>query len=129
MKQVRPVTGTNLANFAEALNDAYAELSRFAIERTKEVSEFEALIYYDVPDELGTCGAASPEPDYVVSFEDDGPCDQAITIRLMIGREDGRFCCECDNYKWSGGCPYKSGHVTRMQQACPMFNVVLERRC
>jgi len=130
MKQVRPVTGTDVYNFSEAMNEAYAELSRFEIERTEKVSELEALIYYDYPDELQerepVCG---PEPDYVVSFDDDGPHDQAITIRLMIGREDGRFCCECMNYNWRKGCPYVDGHLALMHKSCPMFNVKIERGC
>lgn len=129
MKQVRPVSGANLADFAEALNDAYAELSRFDIERTKEVSEFEALIYYDIPEELETGGAAVADPDFVIRFDDDGPRDQAVTIRLMMSREDGRFCCECKNYDWGRGCPYASGHVPQMTEACPMFNVIIERGC
>lgn len=128
MKQVRPVTGTDVYNFSDAMNEAYAELSRFKIERVREVADFEAIIYYEIPDELEMSEpVTAPEPDYVISVDDDGPHDQAVTIRLMVGREDGRFCCECDNYEWSKGCPYASGHVPQMTKSCPMFNVRIGR--
>ena len=130
VKQVRPVTGENLQDYTDALNEAYSELSRFQVTETEKVSTFEAIIHYEIPNEVIERGpVCGPDPDYTISFDDGGPCDQAITIRLMLGREDGRFCCECMNYKWGCGCPYADGHVPFKHKACPMFNVRIERGC
>lgn len=40
--------------------------------------------------------------------------------------EKPRRCCECDNYEWGRGCPYKKGHVRVMDIACDMFNIPFE---
>lgn len=126
MKQVRPVTGANLTEFAEAMNEAYCELSRFTIERTEKVSPFEAIIYYELPDE--------PEPVQARGFSDadydievDGvEAANVVRINLAVGDNSDRYCCECDNYNWRQGCPYMDRHVRVMERACPMFNVTIE---
>lgn len=131
MKQVRPVSGENLNEFAEAMNEAYCELSRFNIERVKEVSEFSALIYYEIPDELFVADPEvdlGPQPDYDIEFPDAPTGGDTVTIRLKVGRSDGRHCCECDNYNWAKGCPYRDGVVRLMAPACKMFNVIIEGR-
>lgn len=35
----------------------------------------------------------------------------------------GRKCCECTEYDWGRGCPYRDGHVTLMMPACSHFTV------
>ena len=34
-----------------------------------------------------------------------------------------RYCCECDNYEWGRGCPYREGHVTVTMPACSHFTI------
>ena len=34
-----------------------------------------------------------------------------------------RHCCECDNYDWGRGCPFRDGHVTLMMPACAHFTI------
>lgn len=34
-----------------------------------------------------------------------------------------RYCCECGEYDWGRGCPYRAGHVTLMMDACHHFTV------
>ena len=34
-----------------------------------------------------------------------------------------RYCCECGEYDWGRGCPYRSGRVTLMMDACHHFTV------
>lgn len=45
--------------------------------------------------------------------------------------EKPRRCCECINYEWGKGCPYREGHVRIMDVACEMFNITIEdgREC
>lgn len=132
MKQVKPVTGANLIEFAEALNEAYCELSRFRIEKTEKFSDLEALIHYDIPDDLAPqaepdpCG---PEPDYRLELADDEGQSEFETIRIemRLGTHEDRHCCECNNYVWGLSCPYRKGHIRLMDKACCMFNIVIER--
>lgn len=131
MKQVKPITGTNLMEFAEALNEAYCELSRFKVDETRYVSDLSALILYEVPDDVKepeefTCNG--PEPDYRLEFEDSDLDNKAITIQLTVGENLNRYCCECDNYDWGRGCPYREGHIRLKDPACSMFNIIIERR-
>lgn len=128
MKQVRPVQGRTLAEFAEAMNEAYAELSRFTIERTENISPLEALIYYDIPDELMDPEPDGSETDYDIELADKGRCTESVTIRLRVRPPEHRHCCECDNYDWGRGCPYRSEHIKLMDDACSMFNVIIEGR-
>lgn len=34
-----------------------------------------------------------------------------------------RACCECAEYDWGRGCPYRDGHITLMMPACKHFSV------
>lgn len=34
-----------------------------------------------------------------------------------------RNCCECGNYDWGKGCPFREGHVTLMMPACKHFTI------
>ena len=36
---------------------------------------------------------------------------------------DGRYCCECGNYKWGRGCCFKEGHITLKMEACHNFTI------
>lgn len=129
MKQVRPVQARTLTEFAEALNEAYAELSRFEVERTERLPGLEALIFYDIPDDLPDPETlAGPEPDYVVELPDRGDCSEVVTIRFKIGKHPGRWCAECENYDYGKGCPWREGHVRPMDEACQMFNLIIEGR-
>lgn len=132
MKQVRPVSGENLNEFAEAMNEAYCELSRFTIEKTEHVpGTLDAIIYFDIPDKLLAKDPdvdLGPQPDYDIEFPDAITEGETVTIRLKVGRSEGRHCCECDNYNWAKGCPYRDGVVRLMAPACKMFNVIIEGR-
>ena len=129
MRQVKPVTGSDLNEFAEAMNEAYCELSRFTIERTDNISDLSALIYYDIPDELFSQEPElGPEPDYDIEFPDCSAGSDTVTIRIKVGKTDDRHCCECDNYRWGKGCPYRKGHIRLMEPACKMFNISIEGR-
>lgn len=37
-----------------------------------------------------------------------------------------RYCCECGEYDWGRGCPFKEGRVTLMMNACHHFTVELK---
>jgi hypothetical protein len=128
MKQVRAVVASDVVKFAIAMNEVLAELSRFEIERIEHVSALEALIYYDIPDEViqKQLPADGPAVDYDIELDEE--MSDSILIRINVGRSDGRWCCECDNYRWGRGCPYRDGMVRQMDKACSMFNVVIERR-
>ena len=34
-----------------------------------------------------------------------------------------RKCCECGNYDWGRGCPFREGRVTLMMDACHHFTI------
>lgn len=127
MKQVRPVTGPDVERFAAAMNEVFAELSRFEITEIKHVSDLEALIYYDIPDEVVKAQFHDGmDVDYDIELDEER--SDSILIRISVGRYDDRWCAECENYTWGRGCPYRDGHVRHTERACPMFGVVIERR-
>ena len=132
MKQVLPVEGKTLAEFADALNEAYAELSRFEVYETERIpGGLEALIYYEYPDELpkvepGVCEI--PEPDYTIEFAGEEDLTDSVTIRVKVGDHAGHKCCDCDNYDWGRGCPYRDGPIRPLDASCKMFNLIIEGR-
>lgn len=131
MKQVRPVQGQNLTEFADALNAAYAELSRCTIERTDNVAPLQALIYYDDPDGIPEPDEihSRPDADYIVDLSGGNVKGQTIRIDVTVGEaHDSRYCCECDNYSWGQGCPYSTDRRKLKDPACGMFNVRIEGR-
>lgn len=36
---------------------------------------------------------------------------------------EDRYCCECGEYDWGRGCPFRAGHITLMMEACHHFTV------
>ena len=128
MKQVRPVNGSHIDAFADAMNEALSDLSRFTIEKIEHVSALEALIYYDIPDEVihKQLPVDGPAVDYDIELDEE--MADSVLIRIKVGRHSDRWCCECGNYRWGRGCPYRDGMVRQMDKACPMFGVVIERR-
>ena len=124
-RHYRPVEGKTLQEFADAYEEATNELSRATIIEEKEIGPLQLLIYYEDPDEPNPEPEA-PASDYDIRLADDG---QYITVSIMVDkRYPERYCCECANYDWGRGCPYRSGHVRQMDRACPMFNVLIGRR-
>ena len=120
MKKVKPVEGRTLTEFADAYEEAQSELSRATILYEKEVSPLQMLIYYEDPETIED----APEADYQIQFDSEG---KFITVSILVGDYEDRYCAECDNLEWSRGCPYRSGHVKPMDRACPMFNVTIAR--
>lgn len=120
MKKVRPVEGKTLTEFADAYEEAQSELSRATILYEKEVSPLQMLIYYEDPETIED----APETDYQIQFDSKG---KVITVSILVGDYENRYCAECDNLEWGRGCPYRSGHVKPMDHACPMFNVMISR--
>ena len=37
-----------------------------------------------------------------------------------------RKCCECTNYDWGRGCPYREGHIVLTMPACKHFTITYE---
>lgn len=132
MKQVLPVEGKTLAGFASALNEAYAELSRFEVYQTERIpGKLEALIYYEYPDDLPEPEPelfGGPEPDFTIELPDGDDCSDTVTIRFKVGKHPGRYCAECDNYDYGRSCPFRDGHVKPADEACTMFNLIIEGR-
>lgn len=55
----------------------------------------------------------------------------AIIYRNEIPEEieeawTNRNCCECGNYDWGKGCPFREGHVTLMMPACKHFTIEVQ---
>lgn len=120
MKKVRPVEGKTLTEFADAYEEAQSELSRATILYEKEVSPLQMLIYYEDPETIED----APETDYQIQFDSNG---KIITVSILVDDYEDRYCAECSNYEWGVRCPYKTGRVSPMDRACPMFNVMISR--
>lgn len=68
-------------------------------------------------------------PDYRISFlkPDFTGETKRICIEIVVpDRKDDRHCCECENYDWGKGCPYREGRVRIMDEACDMFNIIIK---
>lgn len=39
---------------------------------------------------------------------------------------EGRYCCECTEYDWGKGCPYREGHITLKMDACEHFTIEIK---
>lgn len=66
--------------------------------KAKFLSESEAIVYHDA---------------LMEEHEHDEPWRQ-------------RSCCECGEYDWGRGCPYRAGRVTLMMDACHHFTVEIK---
>lgn len=125
MKQVANPKGSTVAEFVEAYNEVCAELSRATIERVQYVSEREALIFYEDPEiQEPTTEYEFHGFDHCVDIADpEEKGAEVLSIRITVPDPGVRFCCECENYDWGRGCPYRSGHVKLMDPCCRMFNI------
>ena len=52
---------------------------------------------------------------------------EGICVQLLLPVPERRYCCECDNYNWGIGCPYRSGAIRPMDPACSLFNIHIGR--
>lgn len=103
MRQCECVKADTPSEFAHEYNVLNREISRIGkVIREKDISDTEVLVFYEIPDE--------EEPE-------------------KKKPEEKRHCCECDNYDWGKGCPYREGHVRIMDDACAMFNINIGRFC
>lgn len=130
MRQVAYIHGETPEQFEMAFNEQCANLSRFEILEMKTVSETGMFVFYETNEEpvQEPQRPNMPESDYVVEFDEDSEDTNTIRIDLKVGKKSNRYCCECDNYDWGKGCPYRDGHIRIMDEACPMFNIVIEGR-
>jgi len=130
MKQVAHVSGRTPEEFASAYNETCAGLSRFTIEKVQPISDTSMFVFYDVPDELSEEPITESDADYCIEMAEPGtPGAKTLHIDIVVQSPHGRKCCECDNYDWGRGCKYKHGIVRTMDDACSMFNVIIEGRC
>ena len=133
MKQVAHVSGRTPEEFASAYNETCAGLSRFTIEKVQPISDTSMFVFYDVPDELSAEATTKEEEscaDYCIEMADPAtPGTEVLRIDIVVQKPQGRKCCECENYDWGRGCPYRHGHVQVMDDACSMFNVTIGRGC
>jgi len=132
MRAIMKVSADTIDEYVDAMNEAYAELSRFEIIKEKNISDTTTIITYETPKELDTVEEDIREritADYDVEFPDaKEKAGQTVRLNLRVGKNEDRRCCECDNYNWGKNCPYRDGHIRRMDRACGMFNIVIEAR-
>ena len=88
------ITSENYTELLKAVKDELAILDGFS-PKVEFLTHTSAIIY------INEIPAEEPEPE--------------------PWRE--RKCCECDNYEWGSGCPYRNGHVTIMMPACEHFYI------
>ena len=141
MKRLILVDGRTPSEFMAKYNRAMSQLVGFQIESEKFISDTAVYIFYEDPDadqddeveqirQMAEAAFEAREPDFVVDATDDEyPDKETVEIRLTISVPHDRHCCECDNYTWRNGCPYRDGKVKMMDRACPLFNVILQRGC
>ena len=63
--------------------------------------------------------------DYSLILTPENATDiQRVILELVLpDHGPDRYCCECENYRWGNGCPYRDGHIRLMDSACTMFNL------
>lgn len=138
MKRITLIEGRDPVEFAQAYNEVVERLAGYELGPEKFISDTSMYLFYESdedPDEdienlrqRAEAAFKEREPDFVVdATEADGP---TITLRidLTVNVQKDRYCCECENYKWGRGCPYRDGMVRNLDRSCPMFNIVLSRR-
>lgn len=59
--------------------------------------------------------------------EEDSENVEGICIQLLLPVPEKRYCCECNNYNWGIGCPYRSGAIRPMDPACSLLNIHIGR--
>ena len=141
MRRMTLVQGRTPAEFAKKYNDTIERLSGFNIESEKFISDTAMYLFYedgddpeadDVVEEIRERAEAafnqSMREFFIDAQKDDSADTETVEIRIQARIPIGRFCCECENYRWGSGCPYRSGRVEKMADACGMFDVVIERR-
>ena len=96
-----------------------------------EIDGNRAIIRYDLeiqppkPIDLLTGPDQDAHIDHSLVLTPENATDiQRVVVELVLQDPgEDRYCCECQNYKWGIGCPYREGRVKLMDQACEMFDV------
>ena len=133
MRKAIHVSGDSPAELALNYNQAMDELDGCEILREKDNPDGSLTIFFEtgedpVEEVRRRAEAAFLERNPIVEVEDEYAQREVIEITIRATVPDDRHCCECDNYSWGRGCPYRRGHIQLNDPACGMFNVIIERR-
>lgn len=139
MRKTMLVKGNTPEEFALAYNEAQSNVpgevvnERFVSDTVMYLFYEEEEVTDDLIEDIRKMSEDNFHADFAVDATDpEEEEEDATTIRveMTIAAPKGRFCCECDNFNWGKGCPFKDEqHIRRMDSACGLFNVYFGRRC
>lgn len=137
MRETMLVKGNSPEEFALAYNEAQRTVPGEVVGE-RFISDTMMYLFYEADDGMDDLIEAirqeredSFSPDLEIDAtdpEEDEESSTTIRIEMTIAAPKKRFCCECDNYSWRRGCPFKDEHVDRMDPACGLFNICFGRR-
>ena len=138
MRKTMLVKGDTPEEFAQAYNQAQCSCPGEVVGE-KFISDTMMYLFYepelvtdDLIEEIRKDSEANFNADLAVDATDPSEEEEdatTIKIEMTIAAPKGRFCCECDNFAWGHGCPFKADeHIKRMDSACGLFNVYFGRR-
>lgn len=135
------VSGYAPDDFAKEYNLAVQKLAGCEIVSERFINDTSCYIFYedpneDVSDEVLEQIRKDAEEMFKADFsidardpEEETEPAKVIKVILTVGAPRGRFCCECGNFSWSNGCPFRDDHVHRMSAACELFDIFFGRGC
>lgn len=127
--QISIVCGEDPADLQNKIN---AELLAHPLYVDLQIDEDRAILRYNLeiqPPKAVDLLTAGPDhatniDHHLILCREDSTEAQRVIIELVLEHPgEDRYCCECENYRWGNGCPYREGRVKLMDPACEMFDV------
>jgi len=127
--QIEIVTAPDPATLQEEINKVLLQhpiVKDISIEDGRAVIQYDVTVNAPAPPPLETGGPVAP--DHTLTFTDSLDPDQSVrmVVELILPKLAGRYyCCDCDNYDWGKGCPYRKGRIMPTDPCCDMLNVTI----
>ena len=127
--QIEIVTASDPAELQEQINAVllkHPDVTDINVEADRALIRYVVTIDPPTPPQIET--GAPIVPKYSIMFtESTDPAETVrIGIELVLPKITGRSCCDCSNYEWGIGCPYRAGPIRLLDPACSMFNVRID---
>ena len=127
--QVTILDASDSATLEEEINKVllqHPNVTDISIEDGRAIIQYDVTVNAPAPPPLETGGPVAP--DHTLTFTDSLDPDQSVrmVVELILPKLAGRYyCCDCDNYDWGKGCPYRKGRIMPMDPCCDMLNVTI----
>lgn len=126
ISQIEIVTASDPAELQDGINAVllqHPDVTDISIEPDRAMIQYTITVESPAAAQIET--GLPIVPVHSISFADNPDPDEVshFAIELILPKDPDRFCCECTNYSWGKGCPYREGIVRNMDKSCQMFNV------